>query len=303
MKKLLSTTTLVLALGLPALSFAQTTPPPIVPKAQAQAAENSAFLSARGQSDVMASELIGHDVHARRTPATAAPAQDQNGMATMTRAELDDMDNIGQINEIVLSKDGQVRAIVIGVGGFLGAGEQDVAVTMDQVMIATDPEDPTEMFVIVNTGADLLKNSPKYERTQMQDDKAAAATDKTATQTTAAPVANAERPAFKGPEMEREGYNRVEMTEVSTELLVGKTVYGVDDASVGDINDLIVDDAGKIIDVIVDFGGFLGIGERHVSLGFDELTVLTNKDKSDVRVYIDATKEQIEALPEYKRAK
>jgi hypothetical protein len=116
---------------------------------------------------------MGHDVYARRTPAemtttdgqAAMNADGTHDMTTMARADLDEMDNIGQINEIVLSHDGQVRALVIGVGGFLGVGEQDVAVTMDQVTFASDADDRSQMYVVVNTGADLLKGSPAYDRT------------------------------------------------------------------------------------------------------------------------------------------
>ena len=42
-------------------------------------------------------------------------------------------EKIGDINEILLDKDGKVKAVVIGVGGFLGMGEHDVAVSMDKL--------------------------------------------------------------------------------------------------------------------------------------------------------------------------
>ena len=60
--------------------------------------------------------------------------------------------------------------------------------------------------------------------------------------------------------------------------------------------------AQGITEVIIDFGGFLGMGTSQVSLGFDELTILADEGRSDVRVYVDATKEQIQAQPEYRAA-
>ena len=42
-------------------------------------------------------------------------------------------EKIGDINEILLDKDGKVKAVVIGVGGFLGMGEHDVAISMDKL--------------------------------------------------------------------------------------------------------------------------------------------------------------------------
>lgn len=38
--------------------------------------------------------------------------------------------NIGEINDVLVSQDGSVNAVIIGVGGFLGIGEKDVAVNM-----------------------------------------------------------------------------------------------------------------------------------------------------------------------------
>lgn len=45
-----------------------------------------------------------------------------------TRVNNEAGERIGEINEVVLSKDGKVAAVVIGVGGFLGIGERKVAV-------------------------------------------------------------------------------------------------------------------------------------------------------------------------------
>ena len=305
MKSLLSTTAVVVALGLPALSFAQTSD--ATTATDTQVSEFPGFLAARGQSDVFASELMGHDVYARRTPAETAVEDGSQDMTMMSAGELDEMDNIGQINEIVLSSDGQVRALVIGVGGFLGVGEQDVAVTMDQVTFASDPDNRDEMYVVVNTGADMLKTSPPYERAAMNSDGMDATAGDTTAQTaadttteTAMDGTQTDRTPFVAPTIERDGYNAVAVTEVTSEMLVGKEVYGVEDNSVGTIDDLILDDSGAITNVIIDFGGFLGMGTSQVSVGYDELTILADEGRSDVRVYVDATKEQVQAQPQYR---
>ncbi|KEQ08130.1 PRC-barrel domain-containing protein [Pseudorhizobium pelagicum] len=41
-----------------------------------------------------------------------------------------DGESIGEINDVLVSQDGSVNAVIIGVGGFLGIGEKDVAVDM-----------------------------------------------------------------------------------------------------------------------------------------------------------------------------
>ena len=45
--------------------------------------------------------------------------------------------------------------------------------------------------------------------------------------------------------------------------------------------------------------GFLGIGSSQASLNFDELTILTTDGFDDVRIYVDATRDQIQNLPQY----
>ena len=44
----------------------------------------------------------------------------------------DNAENIGDVNDIVVAKDGKVEAVVVGVGGFLGIGEHNVAVEFHQ---------------------------------------------------------------------------------------------------------------------------------------------------------------------------
>ena len=48
-------------------------------------------------------------------------------------------EKLGDINELLLDKNGKVNAVVIGVGGFLGMGEHDIAVTMDKLKFIEEP--------------------------------------------------------------------------------------------------------------------------------------------------------------------
>src|SRR5262245_65412303 len=48
-------------------------------------------------------------------------------------------EKLGDINELILDKDGKVNAVVIGVGGFLGMGEHDIAVSMDKLKFMEEP--------------------------------------------------------------------------------------------------------------------------------------------------------------------
>src|SRR5688572_25484998 len=45
-------------------------------------------------------------------------------------------EDVGEVNEVILHKDGRVAAVVLGVGGFLGMGERDVAVEFKSLRFA-----------------------------------------------------------------------------------------------------------------------------------------------------------------------
>ncbi len=71
-------------------------------------------------------------------------------------------ENIGDVNELILANDGKVRAVVIGVGGFLGMGERDVAVAFNSLKITRD-EDNDEL-ITVDASKEALSNAPQWER-------------------------------------------------------------------------------------------------------------------------------------------
>ena len=50
-------------------------------------------------------------------------------------------ERIGDVNELIVSRDGKVEAVVIGVGGFLGIGEHLAAVPFDQVRWVDQPRE------------------------------------------------------------------------------------------------------------------------------------------------------------------
>jgi len=51
----------------------------------------------------------------------------------------DKNESIGSINDLLTEKDGKIKAVVIGVGGFLGVGEHLVAVALDKVKFVDEP--------------------------------------------------------------------------------------------------------------------------------------------------------------------
>ena len=48
-------------------------------------------------------------------------------------------EKIGDISELLVDNSGKIQAVVIGVGGFLGMGEHDVAVPFEQMTFVNEP--------------------------------------------------------------------------------------------------------------------------------------------------------------------
>src|SRR3978361_1035518 len=53
--------------------------------------------------------------------------------------------------------------------------------------------------------------------------------------------------------------------------LVGVNVYNEANEKIGDINEIILDKSGKVANVIIGVGGFLGMGEHYVAVAYDKL--------------------------------
>lgn len=61
---------------------------------------------------------------------------------------------------------------------------------------------------------------------------------------------------------------------------MGQTVYNNQDEAIGDIGDALLDQSGQISAVIIDVGGFLGIGAREVAVPFNALRLEPIKDQT-----------------------
>jgi sporulation protein YlmC with PRC-barrel domain len=66
---------------------------------------------------------------------------------------------IGDVNDILLDKEGRVSAVIVGVGGFLGMGEKDVAVPFNALKVA---EKDGDHYLVMNTSKEALEKAPGY---------------------------------------------------------------------------------------------------------------------------------------------
>ena len=109
--------------------------------------------------------------------------------------------------------------------------------------------------------------------------------------------------------------------------LIGVNVYNDNNDKIGDIQELIVDKSGKIENVVLGVGGFLGMGEHYVAVPMEKLrwvnepvktsSTAAPADKSTVgsnnrpareanekwypdHAVFNATKDQLKAMPQFK---
>lgn len=94
------------------------------------------FVDQQNPSEVLGTDFVG-------TPVTTIDGQ-----------------QIGKISNLVFDKDGRIELVVIGVGGFLGIGEKEVAVPFDAVKSETTNN--KDVFVIDAT-KDQLKAAPSFK--------------------------------------------------------------------------------------------------------------------------------------------
>ncbi|MGB3389442.1 MAG: PRC-barrel domain-containing protein [Pseudaminobacter sp.] len=321
------------------------------------------LLATTGIAVLLAGGAYAQDTTAPTSPAPAmeAPAEAPIARAdghlasnvigeTVYNGTGDDAENIGRVNDVVIGADGKIESVVIGVGGFLGLGEKNVAVNYGEVEWA---EQNGDRWLVVNTTKEQLQAQADFDRraydpapaADVSADGTAPATDSTAMApddgtmtapsdgTTAvapaepAPDATAEAPATPTPDstaeapatepapdstaeapaatddtttaaIDRSQLTEIPAGEISSEELVGTTVYGADDANIGEIGDVVMSQDGQVDAIILDVGGFLGVGEKPVAVGMENLSFMTDKDGNKY-LYTTFTKEQLDAQPSY----
>lgn len=218
-----------------------------------------------------------------------------------------DAEHIGDVNNLVIGEGGEVAAVVIGVGGFLGIGEKNVAVNYAELEWVT-AEDGSERFVLATT-KEALETAPNFETTDDAADAAPAdttapAADANAPAATAPADKSADAMAPADPAATAAGpIDRATLTDapLTAEELIGTNAYGPGDEHLGAIGDVILGADGKAVDaVIIDFGGFLGIGTKPVAVAVENLRFATNAN-GDKFLFLNVTRDQLDKAVAYNK--
>ena len=89
-------------------------------------------------------------------------------------------ETIGDVTDMVVSNDGQITGVVIGVGGFLGIGEREVAVSFDQIEIREG--EAGDITFVLSATREQLEAAPEF-RTRADMEAEVPATEGVAVET------------------------------------------------------------------------------------------------------------------------
>ena len=104
------------------------------------------------------------------------------------------------------------------------------------------------------------------------------------------------------PRDETGGWTPAEVTTAVLEqhdAVLGRQVRSIAGEDMGRVVNVVVDQSGQVRAAIIDFGGFLGVGNRKIAVDWNALHFATTATKDD-QITLDLTRDQVKAAPEYK---
>jgi sporulation protein YlmC with PRC-barrel domain len=230
-------------------------------------------------------------------------------------ADRDAWESIGGISDLVITKDGDVRGILIDVGGFLGFGARTVMIDIDELYFVADDSNPDaldDFLVVASLSKEQLEALPEwdseqlsigYEATHIAPSSTVAADTGTATGTDTtdqAAMSDAETDPMQSAASDLpDGYSVMDAEERTADRLMGAEAYSSEGESIATVSDLVLNDDGGASHVIMDVGGFLGMGSHTVAIDVEQVNILWNDADGDVVVQVPMTEDQLRDMPEY----
>ena len=116
------------------------------------------------------------------------------------------------------------------------------------------------------------------------------------------PVVRTEPPPAEPPPAPPPPVAEADVKELptSSSSLLGRKVRGQEGDDLGRVVDVLADAQGRVRVAIIEFGGFLGVGNRRIAVDFSLLKF--QPDDPDAPVLLDVAKRKLQATPEYKGA-
>lgn len=83
--------------------------------------------------------------------------------------------------------------------------------------------------------------------------------------------------------------------------LIGAKVKTSGNEDMGSVKDLIINEDGQVVAIVVGVGGFLGMGERDIAIGWGHVTRSGTGDKQEL--HVDVSRNELQSAPEFKQRK
>jgi sporulation protein YlmC with PRC-barrel domain len=87
----------------------------------------------------------------------------------------DDAEAIGDVNDFVLDQNGEIGAVVVGVGGFLGIGQKSVAINWSDLELSEDMDGNNRL--VASMTREQLENAAEFDRQEWLASESAAAAE------------------------------------------------------------------------------------------------------------------------------
>lgn len=115
-------------------------------------------------------------------------------------------------------------------------------------------------------------------------------------QATETPIEN---PAAGAPAGARSEAAAIVFDQQDVQSILGRQVLSSAGEDMGRVIDIVVDRTGQVRAAVIDFGGFLGLGNRKVAIDWGALRFAPTGSKSD-RITVELTRDQVRAATEYR---
>ncbi len=97
--------------------------------------------------------------------------------------------------------------------------------------------------------------------------------------------------------MDHSKHTRLSSPQLSADILDGATIYGPGDEKIGSVSH--VHGTGAASMIVVDVGGFLGIGAKSVAVPLDQLEFMRDENGA-VHAVTSWTKDELKEMPEHR---
>jgi sporulation protein YlmC with PRC-barrel domain len=131
---------------------------PVTTGTTTPAQDNTAATPAPAPEPDSATTTVGNT----EVPPNAVLASQFMGQAVYTAAN----ENIGEINDLIMNKELDNIVAIVGVGGFLGIGEKDVAIPIGDITAVKDENNALRLTI--SASKEQLEALPVFDRTAMK---------------------------------------------------------------------------------------------------------------------------------------